>query len=92
MDLKIVFLFCTLPCLAIVFLTRILHFPWTWLFKTVITFEIMVAIIVFIIELDARKTPGNSGWIMIFAGVFQIYFAGLLMLTRLVIWLIKKQG
>ena len=92
MDLKIVFLFCTLPCLAIVFLTWILHFPWTWLFKTVITFEIMVAIIVFIIELDARKTPGNSGWIMIFAGVFQIYFSILLMLTRLVIWLIKKQG
>ena len=55
MDLKIVFLFCTLPCLAIVFLTWILHFPWTWLFKTVITFEIMVAIIVFIIELDARR-------------------------------------
>ena len=57
-----------------------------------ITFEIMVAIIVFIIELDARKTLGNSGWIMIFTGVFQIYFAGLLMLTRLVIWLIKQQG
>jgi hypothetical protein len=58
----------------------------------VITFEIMVAIIVFIIELDARKTPENSGWIMIFAAVFQIYFAVLLMLTRLVIWLIKKRG
>ncbi|WP_240921621.1 hypothetical protein [Acinetobacter sp. SA01] len=69
-----------------------MRFPWTWLFKTVIVFEIVVAILVFVIELDARKTPGNSGWIMIFAAVFQIYFAVLLMLTRLVIWLRKKRG
>ncbi|MEJ2898149.1 hypothetical protein [Acinetobacter sp. NS-4] len=60
--------------------------------KTVIAFEIVIAILVFAIEIDARKTPGNSGWIMIFAAVFQIYFAVLLMLTRLVSWLIKKRG
>lgn len=92
MDLKVIFLFCLFPGLGIIFLTWLLRFPWAWLFKTVIVFEIVVAILVFVIELDARKTPGNSGWIMIFAAVFQIYFAVLLMLTRLVIWLRKKRG
>lgn len=92
MDLKVIVLFCLFPGLGIIFLTWLLRFPWAWLFKTVIVFEIMVAILVFVIELDARKTPGNSGWIMIFAAVFQIYFAVLLMLTRLVIWLRKKRG
>ena len=92
MDLKVIFLFCLFPGLGVIFLTWFLRFPWAWLFKTVIVFEIMVAILVFVIELDARKTPGNSGWIMIFAAVFQIYFAVLLMLTRLVIWLRKKRG
>ncbi|OTG65509.1 hypothetical protein [Acinetobacter silvestris] len=79
-------IFFTPPCLVIVFLTWVLHFPWTWLFKAVITFEIIVAIIVFIIELGARKILENSGWIMIFAGIFQIYFAVLLILIRLGIW------
>lgn len=92
MDLKVIFLFCLFPCLGIIFLTWLLRFPWRWLLKTVIVFEIVIAILVFVIELDARKTPGNSGWIMIFAAVFQIYFAVLLMLTRLVIWLRKKRG
>jgi hypothetical protein len=72
-----------LPCLSVIFLTWILRFPWTWFLYLSIALEIIV---VFAIELDARKTPGNSGWIMMSAAVFQIYLGVLLMVFRLGIW------
>ncbi|TCH64309.1 hypothetical protein [Acinetobacter sp. ANC 4862] len=90
MDLKIIFLFFVLPCLGIIFLTWLLRFPWSWLLKTVIVFEIVIAILAFVIELDARKTPGNSGWIMIFTAVFQFCFLLFLLIARIVIWMDDK--
>ncbi|NNH36936.1 hypothetical protein HLH12_15615 [Acinetobacter sp. NIPH 2377] len=52
----------------------------------IIALEIIVAIVVFAIELDARKTPGNGGWSMMFNFIFQVYFGILLMLFRLGGW------
>lgn len=53
-------------------------------------FEIVIAILAFVIELDARKIPGNSGWIMIFTAVFQFCFLLFLLIARIAIWMDDK--
>lgn len=63
---------------------------WSWFLKAVIVFEIVIAILAFVIELDARKTPGNSGWIMIFTAVFQFCFLLFLLIARIGIWMDNK--
>lgn len=91
MDLKIILLFCILPCIGVVFVTWLLRFPWPWFLKAMIGLEIVIAAFSMLIEIDAQRTPGNSGWIMMFAAAFQIYLVLMLFLARLIIWQNKKR-
>lgn len=90
MDIKTIILFAVLPSLSIIFLTWLIRFPKPWVFKAVLIFEIILTVCTLVIELDARKTPGNSGWTIIFTGFFQFCFLQFLLIARIRIWIENK--
>ena len=90
MEIKTIILFAALTSLSIIFLTWLVRFPKSWVFKAVLIFEILLTVCTLIIELDARKTPGNSGWIIIFTGFFQFCFLLFLLIARIRIWIENK--
>ena len=90
MEIKTVILFTALTSLSIIFLTWLVRFPKAWVFKAVLIFEIILTVCTLVIELDARKTPGNSGWIIIFTGFFQFCFLLFLLIARIRIWIENK--
>lgn len=90
MDIKTIFLFGILPSVSIIFLTWLVRFPRPAVFKAVLIFEIILTICTLVIEFEARKTPGNSGWIIIFTSFFQFCFLLFLLIARISIWLENK--
>ena len=90
MEIKTIILFAALPSLSIIFLTWLIRFPKPWVFKAVLIFEIILTVCTLVIELDARKAPGNSGWIIIFTGFFQFCFLLFLLIARIRIWIANK--
>ena len=90
MEIKTIILFTVLPSLSIIFLTWLVRFPKAWVFKAVLIFEIILTVCTLVIELDARKTLRNSGWIIIFTGFFQFCFLLFLLMARIQIWIENK--
>lgn len=90
MEIKTIILFAVLPSISIIFLTWLVRFPKAWVFKAVLIFEIILTVCTLVIELDARKTLRNSGWIIIFTGFFQFCFLLFLLIARIQIWIENK--
>lgn len=75
-----------MPSLIMILWVWALRFPHNWLLKAIMAGEVMITFLLLLIELDARNTPGNGGWMMMFFAVFQIYAGLAIGFVRLIMW------
>lgn len=92
MQITTILIWSFIPPLIMLLWVLALRFTQTWVFKVCLAFEVLVILLVLLIELDARQTPGNGGWMMIFFAVFQIYLGVGLGVVRLVMWCLKDRN
>ncbi|MDM1244058.1 hypothetical protein [Acinetobacter indicus] len=91
MPLSTILLWSVLPPFIMLLWIWALRFPQSWVLKVCIGFEVLVTLLVLLIEMDARQTPGNGGWMMILFTVFQIYVGLAIGVIRLVMWCLKRE-
>ena len=91
MQITAILIWSFIPPLIMLLWVWSLRFPQTWVFKVCLAFEVLITLLILLIELDARQTPGNGRWMMIFFAVFQIYLGLGIGIVRLVMWCLKDR-
>ena len=91
MHITTILIWSLVPPLIMLLWVWALRFPQTWVLKVCLGLEVLIALLVLFIEIDARQTPGNGGWMMIFFAVLQIYLGVGLGVVRLVMWCLKDR-
>ena len=84
--------YTALSALAIIGWTWVLHFPWAWVFYTVLTIQIFMLFLVNYSEYQASFVNGAAGWSTFGYIFFQGTFVIIVTVLRLIVWLAQGFG
>lgn len=86
-DLKFILKIIAIVLILMPVWIMVLSFPWSWIIYVVSVIQIILALIVLVMESDAKSVQGASGWMLFGFICLNIYAAMLLGIGRVALWL-----